>query len=61
MQRSTAVGLRVPFEREGGGLQSSGMGKLLVFGGMTGSGRRLYVEDILSRQLNGLRTLDDLW
>jgi hypothetical protein len=37
------------------------MGKLLVFGGMTGSGRSLYVEDLLSGQLNGLRTLNDLW
>jgi hypothetical protein len=41
--------------------QASGIGKLLVFGGLTGSGRTNYIEDYLQGNLAGLTTLDDLW
>jgi hypothetical protein len=41
--------------------QTTGMGKVLVFGGMTGSGRAMYAEDYLAGRYTGLTSLDDLW
>lgn len=43
------------------GLQATGIGKLLVFGGLTGAGRTHYIEDYFKGNLAGLTTLDDLW
>jgi hypothetical protein len=42
-------------------LQATGMGKMLVFGGLTGSGRSYYIEDYFQGNLAGLTTLNDLW
>jgi hypothetical protein len=42
-------------------LQATGMGKLLVFGGLSGSDRNMFIEDLLNGNYQGLYSLDDLW
>ncbi len=43
-------------------VQTNGMGKLLVFGGLAGvSSKDNFVDDILARRYSGFTTLNDLW